>query len=163
VSVGYNYRLAELCSAVALAQLERIEDLVNVRIQAARLFGDAIAGCDWLEPQRVPDGCTHSYWTFVARLVPGSVPWREFRDAFVRNGGHGIYAAWKLTYQEPAFRQVQFDRDQTQTYDTGLCPVAESVQPFVLQFKTNYWDCDHAQRQADILRKTVGEFHGKRG
>ena len=35
---------------------------------------------------------------------------------------------------------------------------AEYLQKRMLQFKTNYWEPDEAERQAEILRKTVREF-----
>ena len=43
-------------------------------------------------------------------------------------------------------------------YAPGLCPVAESIQPRLLQFKTNYWDEADAQKQADILARTISSF-----
>ena len=44
------------------------------------------------------------------------------------------------------------------SYGNGLCPVAESVQPCLLQFKTNYWDERQAVKQAGILRQTISFF-----
>jgi perosamine synthetase len=43
-------------------------------------------------------------------------------------------------------------------YAPGLCPVAEAIQPRLLQFKTNYWDEAEAQQQADILERTIASF-----
>src|SRR5262249_27646399 len=37
-SVGFNYRMPELCAAVALGQLERLAKLVQVRRRAAKAF-----------------------------------------------------------------------------------------------------------------------------
>lgn len=44
-------------------------------------------------------------------------------------------------------------------YEKGLCPIAESIQPQLLQFKTNYWDEADAVEQAKILRKTIQYFN----
>ena len=38
VTLGWNYRMPELCCAVALGQTENISQLVNRRIEVARLF-----------------------------------------------------------------------------------------------------------------------------
>ena len=84
-------------------------------------------------------------------------------------GGDGIYAAWQLTYLEPAFRHRAFNGlerlfqepwhdGHLQKYDRGLCPVAEYLQPRLLQFKTNYWDIAQAERQAEILAETIRFF-----
>ena len=160
-SVGFNYRLPELCAAVALAQTERLHDLVAMRIQAAQLLGQAVAGCSWLTPQAVPAGYVHSYWTYVAHLSPDvDFSWHDFRDRYKALGGDGIYAAWQLNYLEPAFRQVRFSPEQTQEFERGLCPVAESLQPRLLQFKTNYWDGNVAAQKAEALAKTIAHFNG---
>jgi perosamine synthetase len=159
VSVGYNYRIPELCSAVALAQLERLEELVDARRRAAALLGEAIAGCNWLHPQHVPADYVSSWWSFAVSLNPrAGIEWRRFRDRFRELGGDGVYACWQLTYLEPAFRGQRLCETQTQVLGPGLCPVAESIQPTLLQFKTNYWKDGEAERQAAILAKTIRSF-----
>ena len=59
--LGWNYRLSEFSSAVALAQLERIDELVSLRIKNAKLFMDVMSECDYLIPQAGPAGYTNSY------------------------------------------------------------------------------------------------------
>ena len=162
VSVGYNYRLSELCSAVALGQLERLDELVDVRRQAFAILAEAAAGCSWLVPQLVTADCIHSAWTYVVRLNNGGAfSWHQFRDAFRGRGGDGVYAAWQLTHLEPAFAGKRFSETQLQELGRGLCPVAEQIQPQLLQFKTNYWDMEAAKRQAEILAATIREFEGR--
>ncbi len=86
----------------------------------------------------------------AVRIDPeAGIAWHAFRDRFRELGGDGVYAAWQLTYLEPAFRE---------NYARGLCPVAESVQPNLFQFKTNYWETDNASKQAEILRRTINSF-----
>jgi perosamine synthetase len=162
VSDGFNFRMPELCAAVALGQLERREELVGRRVAVAELFDEAGAA-PWLVPQHTPADRTNSYWTWVARLDHADLSWNRFRDTFRRNGGDGVYGAWRLTYQEPMFApdgqvtRALGDR-LWQDLGAGLCPVAERIQPQLLQFKTNYWDWTDAERQAEALRATVAEL-----
>jgi len=163
VSYGYNYRIPELCAAVALGQLERADELVQRRIDVAQLFLEIIQGCEWLRPQVTPLGCTNSYWTLAVRMVHPKVSWREFRAKFRELGGDGIYAAWKLAYLEPMFAKgcpVQWPQYKGvyQQFERGLCPTAELLQYQLLQFKTNYWDWTRALRQGDILAQTIKHF-----
>ncbi len=168
-SMGWNYRLPELCSAVALAQLEHAEELIQRRQDVAALFQSQLDGCDWLTPQYNPEGYENTYWTLAVQLDTDRVSWHTFRDAFRANGGDGIYAAWQLTYLEPMFQQAMlegrdiffkepFNKRDVQQYKKDLCPVAERLQPRMLQFKTNYWDWEAAERQADILGKTIRQL-----
>lgn len=154
-SVGWNYRMPELCAAVALAQTERLAVFVNQRVAVARLYADAVQDCGWLIPQATPDGYVHSYWTYVLRLADDvDFSWYDFRRKYIELGGDGIYAAWQLTYLEPAFR------DLSPQYRRGLCPVAETLQPRLLQFKTNYMDLSLAAQKAEALSRTIAYFQG---
>ena len=46
------------------------------------------------------------------------------------------------------------------SYREGLCPVAESIQSKLMQFKTNYRDMALARSKADALRKTINFYGG---
>lgn len=162
VALGWNYRPSDLVGAVALAQTERMEELVQVRQISGKMLEDAMEGCDWLIPQYTPEECVHAYWAQTTRIVHPKVSWYDFRRKFMELGGDGIYAAWRLSYLEPAFQNKSFlNREKLMegyTYEAGLCPVAEMLQPQLLQFKTNYFDTDEAAAQAEILKKTIKYF-----
>lgn len=165
VTMGWNYRMPELCAAVALAQLENLDKLVERRVAVAKMFSEAAHGFDWLVPQYIGPDYKSSYWTWVSRLNRPDISWHQFRDKFREKGGDGIYAAWKLTYLEPMFQQMDLLRrehfisaENCSKYKKGLCPAAEAVAAQLLQFKTNYWDIDKAQQQAEILRDTLKSF-----
>ena len=165
ITMGWNYRPSDLCGAVALAQLQRLDELVNVRKTAANHLKAAVKGYDWLIPQTIPDGYENSYWTMVLKLDTSKVSWQEFRDKFKEFGGDGVYGAWMLGYLEPMYRTQDFmgrekiiARYGDYKYERGLCPIAEEIQPRLLQFKTNYWEEDDAIKQAEILRKTAVFF-----
>jgi perosamine synthetase len=167
VSMGWNYRMPELCAAVALAQLENMDMLVNQRITSAKNFDDVIKTnkCDWLVPQKTGKDYKNSYWTYVVRLDHPKVTWHNFRDKFLELGGDGIYAAWQLTYLEPMFQKLNLlgrekfiSEENKEKYKKGCCPNAEILQPKLLQFKTNYWDIKEAKHQAEVLSKTIKYF-----
>ena len=60
--IGWNYRLPEINSAIAYAQLERLEDIVQLRIDSANIFLEVIKDCKYLVPQKTPEDRTNSYW-----------------------------------------------------------------------------------------------------
>lgn len=161
VSLGFNYRMSELCAAVVLAQLERAKELVDVRIKTAELFNEAIKGSSVVTLQHTPDYCINSYWSYslVLNTDKPETEWYRFRSLFKENGGDGFYAAWKLSYFEPLFlQQIQGSQGIWQRYEKGLCPNAEYLQPRMIQLKTNYWNLDEAKQQAEILHKTINQF-----
>ena len=69
-------------------------------------------------------------------------------------------------YREPVFRSLseavnarperypQF-AGRMPDYREVRCPVWEQIQPRVIQLKTNYFDVNTAERQAEVLAKTI--------
>jgi perosamine synthetase len=165
-TLGWNYRMPELCCAVALAQLENIDDLVARRIKVAEMFQSVIKGYeDWFVPQEFDLNYRNSYWTWVAKIIRKDISWYQFRDRFTELGGDGVYAAWKLTYMEPMFEDLKFlgrekfiSKDNLKKYRSNPCPVAETLQKQLVQFKTNYWNLNEAEVQAEVLLKTLRSF-----
>ena len=164
--IGWNYRLPEFNAAVALAQLERLDGLVRMRIKSAEIFIEVMSGCNYLIPQKVPRGYSHTYYT-LGVIYEGQerigVSWEEFRKEYVKNGGDGIYGAWSVPYLEPVIIERKFVKRcpwvyKDVKYHAGLCPVAEKLQPKLMQFKTNYRDVKLAKLKAGALKKTIKEF-----
>lgn len=161
VAYGFNYRMSEVQAAVALGQIERLRELVDVRVRSARIFEKAVRTTDLLKPQAEPSGYKNSFWAYAVQLQTDrpETDWYRFRDLFQANGGDGYYAAWKLGYMEPFFQnEVQNYPGVWQKYQKGLCPVSERLQARMIQFKTNYWDLDRAEKQAEILQTTLQQY-----
>ncbi|MBQ1735664.1 MAG: DegT/DnrJ/EryC1/StrS family aminotransferase [Lachnospiraceae bacterium] len=161
ISFGYNYRMSELQAACALGQLERLDELVENRIAVAKIFDEVVLNQKLFKRQVEPEGYKNSYWSYsmVLDTENPDVDWYRFRDLFQKNGGDGYYAAWKLSYNEPAYQDILQKQDGVwQKYDAELCPNAEYLQKRMIQLKTNYWDLDEARKQAEILGKTICEF-----
>jgi perosamine synthetase len=167
--LGWNYRISELCSAVALGQLENIRTLVSRRIHVAKLFQKkSRLYNNWFVPQKIPNNCKHSYWTWAVKLETNKISWEEFVNKFKYFGGDNVYAAWKLSYQEPSFKNLRFlgrekliSKKNLKNYSKKkLCPNAEYIQPRILQFKTNYWKIKDMYKQANVLEKTL-KFFGR--
>lgn len=157
--VAPNYRLPEICAAMMVAQLEKIDTLVKKRQQIAELYSASLVGCDWLVPQAAPAGFVNSYWTYAIRLdtAKKKISWPDFRTAYLNNGGEPYYAAWAINYLEPALLGKHFPKNKI-IYRKGLCPIAEEIQPQMIQLKTNFSNLKYARAQAGVLRRTIKYF-----
>jgi len=155
-SLGYNYRMAESVARAGLRWLTGLEPAIEApierakreRLEAASYYRAATANCSWIKPQHVPNGWRHDYWAYAVALEHKDL-WHPFVDAIERHGGERPYAAWRITYQEPAFRHLAED---------GTCPVAEDLQPRLVQFQTN--DVQRARRNADAVDAAIYELNG---
>ena len=171
-TLGWNYRMNEITAAVGLAQLERVDFLVSRRQKVAQYFLEALDGCKWIIPQKVTEGYVNTYWTFTARYEGKEaydVSWKEFYNLYKKNGGDGFYGGLSVVYLEPAIKNKVFCNDYLPrseiyqgafNYEKGLCPVAERIQPKMMQFKTNYRNLEVAKVKTEALRKTIREIEG---
>ena len=162
---GVNYRMSEFQAAIALGQLEDLKDKVKKRQEVAKLLLSEIEQCDFLKPQKVSSDCVHSYYTLGVSYEGNSqigCTWQEFRDKYVEMGGDSFYAAWSVTYLEPVVQNREYAHRcpiyENISYEKGLCPVAEKIQPTLMQFKTNYRNLEEAKIKAEALRKTIKYF-----
>ena len=168
-SLGYNMRLPEIAAAVAFAELERVEEVVEMRTLCGQLWLEILNDCDWLVPQKTPQDYVHSYWTVAARIMRDDMDWAQFRQKFVELGGDGFYGAYLPLHREPVFaslyEQVQANPERyphwagrMPDYRKVICPVWEKIQPRIIQLKTNYWDRADIQREVDIFADTLKYF-----
>ena len=163
--IGWNYRLPEFNAAIALAQLERIEDLVKLRQDSAKIFIDVISDSNYLTPQFTPVDYINSYWALGIKYYGDrlGISWEDFRKKYIELGGDGIYGAWSVPYLEPVMQERKFVKFHPYVYKDimykkGLCPVAEEIQKRLMVFKTNYRDLSVAQSKANILQQTIKYF-----
>lgn len=123
-SIGWNYRMSDLVAERGLEILPLADFALARRRARAALYRDAIAGCSWAQPQHVPDGWAHDYWSFaicvhdrfdadfqMGELQPNLAKNAgrralELSAAIVKHGGEKPYPAWLLTYKEPALKHL---------------------------------------------------------
>jgi perosamine synthetase len=166
-----NARMNEITAAEGLRKIRGsayyLEQCVAVRRWCAEHYAGAVQGCEWIAEQFVPEGWTrtHDYWCYAIALKDKSL-WKPFTEAVVRHGGEMPYGAWRLTYQEPAFRHLtphrvlQVGNPASPTLvetSKNLCPIAESLQPRLVQFQTN--DLASTERNAKAVRKAIEEIN----
>jgi len=164
--LGWNYRMSDLTAAVVLGQIERADKLIGIRKSVGMSIFEIVSEVSWLKAQEIYPDSEHSFWAAPILLMRDDITWYQFRDKFLEFGGKGIYAAWQLSYLEPAFRDLNFmGREQfidpkiSNQYRIGYCPVAETIQPRILAFRTNEWNKRLGDQQKIALSKTINYFN----
>ena len=117
--LGFNYRLSDIACALGIAQLERLERMLDERARVAALYRQALSGVEGLGlpcPDR--DGNRRGWFVFVVQ-VPRGVD----RDETVRAlGAAGIQSKPYL----PAIHLMSFYRERF-GHRVGEFPVCEDV------------------------------------
>lgn len=117
-TLGFNYRLTDIQSALGSSQLKRLGAFVARRNELAERYREALAGVDALElAPAAPPGHRHAYHLFVVRCRAGAQARRDLYDTLRERG---IYTQ---VHYVPVYLHPWYQR--TYGYRAGLCPEAE--------------------------------------
>lgn len=148
VRLGFNYRWTDIQAAVGIAQLEKLDRMLELRAAAAARYGELLAGVDGVEAL-IADDVEHkrSWFVYVVKLA------RELdRDAVMaelRREGVATAEYVPCIHLQPYMRRDFGFRE-------GQFPVAEAVArrtlalPFFPQIEP-----EDQERVVDVLRAAI--------
>jgi perosamine synthetase len=149
VRVGFNYRFTDLQAAMGIAQLEKLDEILRLRAEAADRYGALLADVDGVEAPAADDADHRRSWfVYVTKLA------RELdrETVMARLGDEGIEAAHYVpcVHLQPYMRERYGFRE-------GMCPIAEdaSEHSLALPFFTGIEAGDQEQ-VVEALSRAVG-------
>ena len=77
-AIGYNFRMTNICAAIGVAQLERIDEILENKIRIATTYKKAFENT-LLEFHGQADNAFNSYW-MCSVLIPAATQRNELRD-----------------------------------------------------------------------------------
>ncbi len=116
--LGFNYRMTDICAALGLSQMTRIEEFLDRRRKIAAAYDAAFADLPLKTPWQHPD--TDSAWhLYVIRIDQRRVA-KSRREIFdeLRDAGIGVNLHYVPVYRQPYYRELGFGQ--------GHCPNAEA-------------------------------------
>lgn len=132
--LALNYRMNELTGACALAQLDKLQDSVDIRLTNAVQLNDVLAGIDGLDLPIPGSERRHTYWRYCLDVDPEIIPGGTDALGQVLRG-HGIACAPRYIHK-PAFC-CQVFRDQV-TFGTSRWPFTLARPEAVDYAEANY-------------------------
>lgn len=170
--LSQNYRMSELCGAVAWAQLGKVAAAVERRRRAAARLSERIADIEGVNAPPVPEGTNPAYWLYMLRVNERiGANAQAFGDALLAEG----VPAWVRyiidpLYLSPIFAQsctygtsgYPFTAFPAQSFKRGLCPHAEAAltRVIAIHWNENYTEA-HVKQIADAIHKVAAHFRGK--
>ncbi len=146
--LGFNYRLSDIACALGIAQLQRLDEMLEARARVAALYRGSLAGIEGLElPCEDRDGDKRGWFVFVVQLPEGTD-----RDGTVRAlAAAGVQSKPYL----PAIHTMSFYRDRF-GYEGGELPICETVaaRSLALPFFPEMTE-SQVGRAVDVLRGVV--------
>src|SRR5262249_35957154 len=148
VRVGFNYRWTDVQAAIGIAQLEKLDRILELRAAAARRYDELLAELGGGEGPP-PDNAEHrrSWFVYVVKLDADLD--RDGVMAALRREGVSTAEYVPCIHLQPYMRERY-------GFGEGMCPIAEGVtaRTLALPFFTQIEAADQ-DRVVDVLRAAV--------
>jgi perosamine synthetase len=148
VRLGFNYRFTDLQAAVGIAQLEKLDEILELRAAAAGRYTELLAGVPGVEAP-APDDADHtrSWFVYVVKLAEGV----DRETVTGRLADQGVEAG----HYVPCVHLQPYMRERY-GFAEGLCPVAEDAarRTLALPFFTGIEAADQ-ERVVEALAAAV--------
>ncbi|HQG76621.1 MAG TPA: LegC family aminotransferase [Bacteroidales bacterium] len=102
--VGYNYRMPNINAALGLAQLEQLDNFLNIKRRIAQEYNNFFRSID-IQFVGEPQNSRSNYW--LNSIIFEN---KEFRDSFLKfSNENGVMTrpAWELMHRLPMYKNVQ--------------------------------------------------------
>jgi len=145
--LGYNYRLTDLCAAIAVEQLKKVDDFTAARRRNAGIFNEGLASLKGIILPTVMPKHDHVYHQYTIRLTKDAKATRDVVIAHLKDRGigSGVYYPKALSGY-PHVAKFGFK-------DGGF-PVAEQMAREVLALPV------HPRVSEDDARKIIAVLQG---
>jgi len=120
IILGYNYRMPEVCAAIGLVQLRKLDHFNKKRMKNAEILTRGIRNIRGLVPPRVTEGVKHVFYQFVVRVEDDFPMKRDSLAEHLEKMGVGVAVHYPIPiYKQPLYRELG--------YGKTLCPRAEEA------------------------------------
>ena len=166
-----NYRMNGVTAAIGLAQLEKVDGIVQTYNKALAIINDAIKGCEWLKPRLVPaEAEVAAYW-FACKWEGDKhdLDYNKFKKL-----NEEMNIGLRFGFNEVAPYEYNFFREGTAyghpdcpsrcpiytaksnyRYKRGLCPNVEDVMPRLVTANLIFLSIEDAEITADKIKKAI--------
>jgi dTDP-4-amino-4,6-dideoxygalactose transaminase len=149
VRLGFNYRWTDVQAAMGIAQLEKLDRILELRAAAARRYTDLLAALASVEaPSPDDDAHRRSWFVYVIRLAPDVD--RAKVMAELRRNGVATAEYVPCIHLQPYMRERY-------GFGEGMFPAAEDTarRTIALPFYTGI-DAEDQERVVEVLAAAVG-------
>jgi dTDP-4-amino-4,6-dideoxygalactose transaminase len=102
---GTNYKMSDILSAIGLVQLEKIEKIIKIRIEKAKIYTEMLEKVEGIKPPEVRPNTRHNFQSYVCYVEKEGMR-DKIRQELAKVGVETQIGTYCL-HLEPAFRNVR--------------------------------------------------------
>jgi perosamine synthetase len=148
VRLGFNYRIDDIRAAIGIGQLEKLDEILELRTSVARRYAQLLGDLDGVElPCADDDDHVRSWFVYVIKLPDNETRERVIEHFEREHVGYNRYLP--SIHLQPYMRERYGFRE-------GMCPVSEdaSARTLALPFFTGL-ERDAQERVAEVLAAAI--------
>lgn len=172
-----NYRMNEMTAAVGLAQLEKIDGVLNTYKETLEILNNAIKDCSWLRNRKVPTKARQNgYW--FACTWEGDKAGLDFARLKKLNDELDIGLRFGFNQVAPydfdLFRNSSlyghpdcpircpfYTQSSQYRYKKGLCPTVEDLMPRLITGNLIFLTVEDAKQTAEKIQEAIHIMENK--
>jgi dTDP-4-amino-4,6-dideoxygalactose transaminase len=171
-----NYRMNEVTGAVGLGQVARVRDYVAEYTRSRVALDEAIVGCRWLMPRRIPPAAHHVgyIWVCIWEGDKQGLSLNDFKRLCKEENlrlGFGFTQTPAYTYDifkvstaygvpDCPVRCPFYTQHSDYRYRPGLCPAAEELLPRLVTTGLIEVPREEITRRVESLRRVIRRMEG---
>lgn len=144
-TLGFNYRMTNICAAIGLAQLEKADEKIAKKRQLAGWYNEALKGLP-VKPHGEYGKVFHSYWMYS--ILAGSPDERESLRDFMKSAGIETRPTFFPVHTMPMF-----------SHKFQKLPVAEYLGWHGINLPS--WP-DLKKEQVKFIADTIAKYYSKK-
>jgi dTDP-4-amino-4,6-dideoxygalactose transaminase len=151
LELGYNYRMTDIAAAIGIAQMGKVDRIIDTRVRNAELFNEGLSNVEGIIIPKISEGNTHVYHQYTIRVTD---EYGHSRDELIEHLrandiGCGIY------YPKPLHLHKHF---RSMGYKEGDFPVSEKLSKQVLSLPVNPFVTED---DVEKIIDTISQFRKK--
>jgi len=139
--IGYNFRLGEIESVIAIEQLKKLNKIIKKKIYIANIITKGIKNLEGLEVPKIRKGCNHVYYVYPIIIDTDKIGIDKFiiHKALEAEGLDSVSVYYQNLHLLPLFqKKIAYGKNgfpwrfgsikNNVNYKKGICPIAEKLQ-----------------------------------
>ena len=148
--VGYNYRMTDLQAAVGIAQLQRLDGMIERRRELAKRYSEALSELPEVTIPAEPEGCRHNYQSYMIRINGAPAAERETVMQALLDRGISTRRGIMAIHREIPYQSDKWERTLPVTNS-----ISDSGLILPLYHEMTFEDQDHVICSLRELLRTV--------
>jgi len=124
LELGYNYRITDIQAALGISQLNRLDNLVEIRNNLAEGYAELLKGFPIILPQ-IDSSCYSSFHLYIIR-IPKDLNEYNRKEVFekLRVNGVGVNVHYIPVYRHPYYKKFNIKYDN---FPEAECYYSEAI------------------------------------